>query len=859
MQKIFLFSLALSILLASCKGPEQAENKTPKEQKLYAVPDYQAAYTKRVDLINTTLFLTPLWKEKEMKGLAEITCKQHFYPSDSITLNAREMSILNVSLVNGNDKRLLKFEYDKLFLTIRLPRIYYSNEEIKIAIEYIAKPEATVVPGHIPFKSDKGLFFVDPDSTDDSRPTQLWTQGETESNSVWFPTIESPEQKTTTDIFITVDSAFKTLSNGLLIETTNNNNGTFTWHWKNELPAAPYLVFIGVGDYSIVKDKWNGMEVSYYVDPPYEKYARLAFGNTPEMMTFFSKLLGVTYPWQKYSQIVVHDYISGAMENVTAVVHGTNMQQDEGSNIDDSYEHYIAHELFHQWFGNLVTCRSWSNITLNEGFANYSEYLWNEYKYGRTKAESDLNKSLRSYFRSAEKNDPPLIRYQYKDPEDVYDRISYNKGGNILNMLRSYLGDSAFFKGCNIYLTDNRFSSAEADQLRVAFEKASGEDLNWFFNQWFFRGGHPQLTVSYSWNETLKKETIKIKQIQDLTKNPLYKLPLDIDFYFSDSIVRKRIVMTKSTQEFDFPLNEKPKVVSVDAERTLVGTITTERPEEETIYLYDHSKYVRDRSQSVVAIGFVAETNTPGSQMIRRALKDSAEIVRQDALIYASIICQNEPASIKEAMFDIAEHDPSSACRSTAIQRIKTYYKAEECVPLFEKLLKDKSHIVVASAFDNLKDKDESKGALIALELESDSSSEVLSKLCSYYSNNDSLDVIRVYKKAYLFVDRWEKFSILEDLGKYGGNHYNLKVIKAATDIISTDANGSSYDYYKKICEEVLSEMQTQLSKSKDGFSKNEDRWLKFNPGLTKEAISQELSYLQTYIENKRNVIKKIN
>ena len=859
MRKLFLFGITFGIFIISCKAPEQAVKNETKEKKLYAIPEYKAAYTKRVDLINTTLFLTPLWKEKEIKGLAEITLKQHFFPSDSITLNARSMSILNVSLVNGNDRRLLKYDYDQFLLTVRLPRIYNSNEEIKIAIEYIAKPEATVVPGQISFKSDKGLFFVDPDSIDESRPTQLWTQGETESNSVWFPTVESPEQKMTSEIFLTVDSGFKTLSNGLLIETINNNNGTYTWHWRNNLPAAPYLVFIGVGDYAIVKDKWNGIEVSYYVDPPYEKYAKLAFGNTPEMMTFFSNLLGVTYPWQKYSQIVVHDYISGAMENVTAVVHGTNMQQDPGANIDDNYEHYIAHELFHQWFGNLVTCKSWSNITLNEGFANYSEYLWNEYKYGKTKAESDLNKSLRSYFRAAEKSDPPLIRYQYNEAEDIYDRISYNKGGCILHMLRSYLGDSAFFKGLNVYLTDNRFSSAEADNLRHAFEKVTGEDLNWFFNQWFFKGGHPQLTVSYSWNETSKKETIKIKQIQDLTKSPLYKLPLDIDFHFKDSIERKRIIMTKSSQEFEFPLNEKPLLVSVDAERTLVGTITTDRPEEETIYLYDHSKYVRDRGQAVTTIGFVQEINSPGSMMVRRALKDSAELVRQDALIYASIICQNEPESIKETMFDIAMNDPSSACRSTAIQRIKTYYKAEECVPLFEKLLKDKSHVVVASAFDNLKDKDPEKGVKAALELEADSSSEVLAKLCTYYSNNDSMDFIRVYKRAYLFVDRWDKFSVLEDLGKYAGNHYNLKTIKSAVDLITSDALGGSFDYYKMICEEVLLEVQTKLEASSINFNKNETRWLKINPGFTKEDIAKEISYLQTYVENKRNVLKNIN
>lgn len=249
----------------------------------------------------------------------------------------------------------------------------------------------------------------------------------------------------TQEIYLTVDTAFETLSNGLLLSTQINGDGTKTDYWKQSLPNAPYLTMVAAGDFAIIKDRWRNIEVNYYVDKPYEKYARLIFGNTPEMLEFFSKKLNMDYVWEKYSQIVVHDYVSGAMENTTAVVHGTNMLEDARELMDYNYEDYISHELFHHWFGNLVTCESWSNLTLNEGFANYSEYLWREYKYGRDDADYSNQGEQSAYLLYTAKNDPTLIRYDYEDREDMYDVVSYQKGGRVLHMLRKYVGDDAFY------------------------------------------------------------------------------------------------------------------------------------------------------------------------------------------------------------------------------------------------------------------------------------------------------------------------------------------------------------------------------------------------------------------------------
>ncbi|HEY1870917.1 MAG TPA: M1 family aminopeptidase, partial [Chitinophagaceae bacterium] len=249
------------------------------------------------------------------------------------------------------------------------------------------------------------------------------------------------------------------------------------------------------------KDK----EVNYYVEPAYEPVAKRIFGFTPEMMGFYSKTLGVEFPWPKYSQITGRDFVAGAMENTSATLHSNFVQQDarelsEGNRAETT----ICHELFHQWFGDYVTTESWSNITLNESFADYSETLWSEYKYGKDAGDEQNFNEMQGYLQSnSDKKD--LVRFYYNDKEDVFDAVSYNKGGRILHMLRNYVGDSAFFKSLNLYLATNKFKSAEAQQLRLAFEEVTGRDLNWFWNQWYYGAGQPSLDINYSYDDATKK------------------------------------------------------------------------------------------------------------------------------------------------------------------------------------------------------------------------------------------------------------------------------------------------------------------------------------------------------------------
>ena len=265
--------------------------------------------------------------------------------------------------------------------------------------------------------------------------------------------------------------------------------------WVLTEPHAPYLFMIAVGEFAVTRDTAGGVPLSYYVEPSYEEHAEYIFGNSAEMLSFFSEILNYPYPWDKYAQMVVRECVSGAMENTTAVVFYDYVQREKGDIIDDNNEAIIAHELFHHWFGDFVTCESWANLVLNEGFATYGEYLWQEYKYGKSAAELTWLEEFQSYLNQARDTIHPLFYSNYLKDDDVFDQHSYNKGGLVLHMLRNYTGDDMFFKGLNNFLTKHAYQSVEIADLRLAFEEITGEDLIWFFDQWYFQAGHPIVEV----------------------------------------------------------------------------------------------------------------------------------------------------------------------------------------------------------------------------------------------------------------------------------------------------------------------------------------------------------------------------
>ena len=371
-----------------------------------------------------------------------------------------------------------------------------------------------------------------------------------------------------------------------------NLDTTRTDHWKMDKPHAPYLFMLAVGEFEKITTDWHEMEVSYYVPPEYVEKATEVFAKTPEMIEFFSICFGIDYPWAKYSQIVVDKFVSGAMENTTATVFGDYMVTESFWYGDFDRELVVAHELAHHWFGNYVTCESWANTVLNEGFATYSEYLWTEYKYGKYEADMILDDEL--YYCYQEKNDD-VVDFYHTNKDDMFGYTSYQKGARILHMLRKYVGDEAFFDAINLYLNKFAYKSAEIHDLRLCFEEITGEDLNWFFEQWYFASGYPTLKIEKNYKLEDNKATVTITQKQNLKKTPLYTLPIDIVIHFEDSKIYKQVLLTQRKQSFDFTVKEKPVLIEIDPHRNIL----CKRDEDELSYEeYEKQFY---NSEGVVA------------------------------------------------------------------------------------------------------------------------------------------------------------------------------------------------------------------------------------------------------------------
>ncbi|MET4072807.1 M1 family aminopeptidase [Hymenobacter sp. UYCo722] len=588
---------ALGLLGLAATTPAFAQAPTPPAAKPES--PYRASATKVNDLVHTKLDVRFDYAKRHMPGKAWITLKPHAYPTDSLRLDAKGMEIKAVALMNGSQQTPLKYDYaDGMNLRINLGRTFKPGEEYTVYIDYVSKPDELKVKGSAAITDAKGLYFINPDSTVKGKPVQIWTQGETEGSSAWFPTIDRPNQKTTEEISMTVPAKYVTLSNGRMVSSTPAGPGLRTDVWKMELPHAPYLFMMAVGDFKITKDTWRGKEVNYYLEPKYAPFAKQIFGNTPDMLEFFSNRLGVEYPWNKYAQIVARDYVSGAMENTTATLHGEQVQMTDRELIDREYgsESVIAHELFHQWFGDYVTAESWANITVNETMADFSEGLYAEHKYGKDAADSHYYRYLRRYLSSPRDAAKNLVRFHYDEQEEVFDLVSYQKGGAIMDMLRTYLGDDVFFAGLQKYLKDNALGNGEAHQMRLAFEAVSGQDLNWFWNQWYFAPGHPVVSIDYAWDAAKKMQSVTVKQTQ---AGQPFQLPFTIDYYVGGKVLHQPVTMTEATQTFTMPLSAKPDLVNVDANKKMLWLKTDSKSAAEYAFQYAHAPLFVDRREAI--------------------------------------------------------------------------------------------------------------------------------------------------------------------------------------------------------------------------------------------------------------------
>lgn len=768
--KIFLIvSLFLSCGIYSCKvsenkvtspvveeiSPIQVDSTNfPEKEELVEIKVYRGERTRHFKLIHTKLEVSFDWENQFLFGKAMLILEPYFYSQSDLILDAKGFEIQEISLIEGDHSKNLAYTYDREKLNIELGKVYEKGQKINIKIQYIAKPNEIDREDDLA-NTRKGLYFINPLGDQKGKPQQVWTHGETESNSRWFPTIDAPNQKSTQEIFITVQDQFKTLSNGALIFSKSNPDGTRTDYWKMDQPHAPYLFMMAVGDFAVVEENWDGKMIDYYVEPEFAEYADDIFGHTPEMVSYFSRILNYPYPWEKYSQVVVRDFVSGAMENTTAAVFMEDLNVDNRELIDYNWDDIIAHELFHQWFGDLVTCESWANLPLNESFATYGEYLWKNYKYGEDEGDYYLYEELDTYLNEAEIKKEDLIRFYYNDDEELFDSHSYAKGGLILHLLRNYVGDEAFFKSLEYYLKKHAFGKAEVHELRLAFEYITGEDLNWFFDQWFLASGHPELRIEETQEDG--KFIVKVWQDQDLDSYPVYKLPLTLDLWENGIKSQYVIEVDRPYQEFEFEGTDRPDLVLVDSEFLLIGEIEHDKTPKQ--YHFQFTRYAENVRARIDALDyFLNDPNDSLSQIIlKKALNDPFWVIRDEALQVfekdsTDLFIKNE-----ELIKELAMHDPSSLVKAEAIAVLASKERSKY-IDIFQSNLYDSSYSVAGQAlYAYLQSGIEDVDGVIEY-FKDETNFNITSSLADYYIKNqvhDHFDWFSDKLNTYASSDLW--------------------------------------------------------------------------------------------------------
>jgi aminopeptidase N len=736
---------------------------------------YRESYPLVNDLIHTKLEVSFDFNSSYLYGKEWITLKPHFYRTDSLSLDAKQMDIIRVAILKNGELMSLPYVYDGWHLKIKLDKRYNATEKYTVYINYVSKPKQAKLP-----EDRRGLYFINPKGDQKDVPIQIWTDGETENNSVWFPTIDKPDQKSTEEMILTVPDKYLTLSNGALISQIANGNGTRTDHWKMDLPHAPYLFFIGIGDFALIRDEYKGKEVNYYVEKEYASTARKIFGLTPDMMAYFEKITGVPFPWPKYSQIVVRDFTSTAMENTTATAHGEGAQQDSRELLDGNrWENNIAHELFHQWFGDLVTCKSWSNVTLNESFARYGEYLWLEHQYGPDAASEEGYNQLRAYLSNPENGTKPLVRYYYADQEDLFDDVSYNKGGLIINMLRKAVGDSAFFQGLHLYLIKNKFKAAEVDQLRMAMEEVSGRDLNWFFNQWYLGSGHPKVEIDYLYDDLAKKVVVVLSQKRD--SNHLFRIPINIDIYSGPLKQRYHVWIGDKNDSFSFPYSIKPDLINVDADKIVVWEKTDHKMLENYIFQYFHAGNYVDRREAIAAC-LKNQTNPLALNLLKKSLSDQYEGLREFTMRGLNFKNDTIRAVMEPILLNLVKNDLNSAVKAEAIELLANYPK-KGYEKLFLTNLNDSSYVIAGASLHALSILDTLTAYREALKLATQKSKWALSNvdvvILLKYGTEDDFDLISEKYTLLSF-----RIRIARNFGDYLSRVQNPEKFKKGIDIL---------------------------------------------------------------------------
>ena len=487
------------------------------------------------------------------------------------TLDAVNLTIGSVAV----DGREQSFDYDGEQLTIHLDTPPEQGKPIPVAIAYsVDQPQ-------------RGLYFIGPDQHYPNKPVQVWTQGEDEDSRYWFPGFDYPGQLASSEIRVRVPSHLTAISNGRLVSVETDGEDK-VYYWRQDEVHPTYLMTLAVGDFAELQDQWQGKPVTYYVEKGREDDARRTMGKTPAMIEFLSRAYGYPYPYPKYAQVCVDDFIFGGMENTSTTLLTDRCLLDERAALDNRRaESLVVHELAHQWFGDLVVIKHWSHAWIKEGMASYSEVMWTEREYGREAAAYYRLQEARSYINEdSTRYRRPMVTHVYREAIELYDSHIYEKGACVYHMIRAELGDDLFERAMHQFVQDNAHRTVETIDLLRAIDKATGRNLQFLFDQYVFRGGYPKYKVAYRWDPEGQMAQLTVTQTQVKPDaedaKALFDLKIPIGFgTLSDGDVQfttMTVRVHQREQVFYIPLPQKPAFVSFDAGNAHLKTVALEMP-----------------------------------------------------------------------------------------------------------------------------------------------------------------------------------------------------------------------------------------------------------------------------------------
>ena len=675
---VLAFILTISALPATPQVPALAP--------ALVAPPYQWPRSHDFDVQHYRIEISFDWAKKSVAGVTTVSLRPFKSDFKEVELDAGNMTINAVKLGEGQP---LKFRYEgneKLIISLDKP--YAAGSDIAVKIAYAATPK-------------RGLTFITPTENDPSRPYQIWSQGEAQDNHYWFPCYDYPNDKATSELIARVEDKFSVISNGSLAAVTPDAAKKMkTWHWKMDRPFSSYLVSIIVGEYAELKDQYKNVPVSSFVYRDQVEQGRVSFNKLAKMVALFSEKTGFEYPYPKYAQTMVHDF-GGAMENITATTMTDTAVNDRRALLDVSSDDIVSHELAHSWFGNTLTCRDWGELWLNESFATVMEAVWTEHDKGHDDYLYDVYSDQETYFQAWSQGvRRPISTRRYADPDSVFDAYAYQRGGAVLNMLRFVLGDEMFWKAINHYLKKHQYQTVETQDLVVAIEEATGQNLQWFFDEWIYKMGHPEFEIASSYDEGARtlKLTVKQTQTRDDKRSwyespEFFTMPVDIAITTAAGEKVNRVWIDKPEKEFSFAVDSKPLIINFDRGNHIIKRVKFERSDDDIAYQLLHDADVMGRLRA--AIDLKAQRTQAAARALSESVKSEAfwgvRVEATKALSAFGIAASR--AGLLEAV-----KDKDARVRREAIKGLAAF-KDEKLADLFITTIKnDQSYLTIAES-----------------------------------------------------------------------------------------------------------------------------------------------------------------